>query len=151
MYASRLLAGEALEVQMADRKLFCEVVSPERIVYSGEAEMVVAHGVEGELGIMSHHIPMVTPLEIGELRVKGGDGQIYIAVAGGYLEFRDNKLTILADAAEVSSQIDVARAELKRQEREREIAEAKSSDEKLIEAEISLKKALLRLKVAQRN
>lgn len=136
---------------MADRKLFCEVVSPEQIVYSGEADMVVAHGVEGELGIMSHHIPIITPLEIGELRVKGDDGQVHIAVCGGYLEFRDDKLTVLADAAEISTQIDVARAEAKRAEREKEIAEARAAGDKFLEAEISLKKALLRLKVAQRN
>ncbi|MBE0446497.1 MAG: ATP synthase F1 subunit epsilon [Actinobacteria bacterium] len=136
---------------MANRKLFCEVVSPERIVYSGEADMVVAHGIEGELGIMPQHIPIVTPLEIGELRVKNDDGQVYIAACGGYLEFRDDKLTVLADAAEVSSQIDVARAEAKRLEREKEVAEAKASGEKLLEAEISLRKALLRLRVAQRD
>ncbi|MDI6716485.1 MAG: F0F1 ATP synthase subunit epsilon [Actinomycetota bacterium] len=131
-------------------KLICEVVSPERVVYSGEAEMVVARGVEGELGIMAHHIPIVTPLEIGELRVIREDGVEYIAVMGGYLEFRDNKMTVLADIAELASQIDVARAQLKKEERERELAEAKASDEALLQAEISLKKALLRLKVAQR-
>jgi len=136
---------------MANRKLFCEVVSPERIVYSGEADLVVAHGIEGELGIMSQHIPMVTPLEIGELRVKKDNEQEYIAVCGGYLEFRDDKLTVLADSAEIAAQIDVARAEAKRLEREREIAEAKASGVKLLEAEASLKRALLRLKVAQRG
>jgi F-type H+-transporting ATPase subunit epsilon len=113
--------------------------------------MVIALGVEGELGIMPMHIPIITPLEIGELRVKSDDDYTHIAVMGGYLEFRDDKLTVLADAAEVSSQIDVARAEAKKAEREREIAEAKASDEKLLEAEISLRKALLRLKVAQRD
>lgn len=135
---------------MADRKLFCEVVSPERVVYSGEVDMVVAHGVEGELGIMSHHIPIVTPLEIGEFRAKNDNEQEHIAVMGGYLEFRDDKVTVLADAAELASQIDVARAEKKREERERQMAEAKVSEEELLGAEISLRKALLRLKVAQR-
>jgi len=99
---------------------------------------------------MARHIPIVTPLEIGELRVIREDGVEYIAVMGGYLEFRDNKMTVLADIAELASQIDVARAQLKKEERERELAEAKASDEALLQAEISLKKALLRLKVAQR-
>ncbi len=136
---------------MADRKLLCEVVSPEKIVYSGEAEMVVVHGVEGELGIMAGHIPIVTPLEIGEMRVKHDNGQEYIAVLGGYLEFSNDKATVLADAAELAQQIDVVRAEQKKQEREKELADAKSDDEKELEAEISLRKALLRIKVAQRR
>ena len=136
---------------MADRKLYCEVVSPERVVYSGEADIVIARGVDGELGIMSHHVPIVTPLEIGELRVKNNDKQEYIAVMGGYLEFRNEKVTVLADVAEMASQIDVSRAEKKREERERELAEARQlSDEALLEVEISLKKALTRIKVAQR-
>jgi len=135
---------------MADRKVFCEVVSPERTVYSGEADMVVVRGVEGELGVMANHVPIVTPLEIGEARVKHEGGQEYIALMGGYLEFRDNKATILADIAELSSEIDVARAEQKRQEREKELAEAKMDEEAMIAAEVSLKKALIRLKVAQR-
>ncbi len=135
---------------MADHKLRCEVVSPERVVYSGEANMVVARGIEGELGIMSHHIPIITPLEIGELRVKHDNEQEHIAVMGGYLEFREDKVTVLADAAELASQIDVARAEKKKEERERQLAEAKAGDEGLVGAEISLRKALLRLKVAGR-
>lgn len=135
---------------MADRKISCEVISPERIVYSGEAEMVVARGVEGELGIMSNHVPFVTPLDIGEMRVKHDDGQEYIAVMGGYLEFGNNKLTVLADIAEVRSQIDVTRAQQKKEEREKQLAEAKLEDQALLEAEISLRKALLRIKIAQR-
>lgn len=136
---------------MADRSLSCEVISPERIVYSGEAEMVVARGVEGELGIMANHVPFVTPLDIGEMRVKHDDGQEYIAVMGGYLEFRDNKVTVLADIAEVRSQIDITRAQQKKEEREKQLAEAKLEDQALVEAEISLRKALLRIKVAQRG
>jgi F-type H+-transporting ATPase subunit epsilon len=136
---------------MADRKLLCEVVSPENIVYSGEADMVVALGVEGELGIMPQHIPIVTPLALGELRIFNGGQREFVAVLGGYLEFRENKLTILADAAELSQEIDIARAEAKRLAREQEIAEAKASGKMLLEAEVSLKKALVRLRVAQKG
>lgn len=136
---------------MADRKLLCEVVSPENIVYSGEADMVVALGVEGELGIMSQHIPIVTPLALGELRIFNGGQREFVAVLGGYLEFRENKLTILADAAELSHEIDIVRAEAKRLAREQEIAEAKASGKMLFEAEVSLKKALVRLMVARKG
>ena len=136
---------------MAEHKLLCEVVSPERIVYSGEADMVVATGVEGELGIMAKHVPLVVPLEIGEMRVLNDNEHLHIAVLGGYLEFRDDRLTVLADAAELAHQIDIARAEAKRQERERELAEARSGGKKLFEAEVSLKKALVRLKVAKKS
>ncbi|MDI6817459.1 MAG: ATP synthase F1 subunit epsilon [Actinomycetota bacterium] len=136
---------------MADRKLLCEVVSPENIVYSGEADMVVALGIEGELGIMPQHIPIVTPLALGELRIFNGGQREFVAVLGGYLEFRENKLTILADAAELSHEIDIARAEAKRLAREQEIAEAKASGKMLLEAEVSLRKALVRLRVAQKG
>ncbi|OFW31853.1 MAG: ATP synthase F1 subunit epsilon [Candidatus Aquicultor primus] len=136
---------------MADRKLLCEVVSPENIVYSGEADMVVALGIEGELGIMPQHIPIVTPLALGELRIFNSGQREFVAVLGGYLEFRENKLTILADAAELSHEIDIARAEAKRLAREQEIAEAKASGKMLLEAEVSLKKALVRLRVAQKG
>ncbi|MBS3908075.1 MAG: ATP synthase F1 subunit epsilon [Actinobacteria bacterium] len=136
---------------MADRKLLCEVVSPENIVYSGEADMVVALGVEGELGIMPRHIPIVTPLALGELRILNGGQRDFVSVLGGYLEFRNDKLTILADAAELSHEIDIARAEAKRLEREAEIAEARASGKILLEAEVSLRKALVRLRVAQKG
>ncbi|HEY3375684.1 MAG TPA: F0F1 ATP synthase subunit epsilon [Candidatus Aquicultor sp.] len=135
---------------MADHKLTCEVVSPERIVFSGEADIIVARGAEGELGIMANHIPIVTPLQIGELRVKNGNDQEYITVMGGYLEFNNNKATVLADVAELWSQIDVERARQKKEERERELSDAKLSEETLAEAEISLRKALLRLEIAER-
>lgn len=135
---------------MADRKILCEVVSPERVVYSGEADMVVVRGVEGELGIMPGHIPVITPLKIGELRIKHETGQEYVAVMGGYIEFSYDKATILGDVCELCSEIDVERARQKKEEREREIAEAKLDVEAMAIAEASLAKSLLRLRVAER-
>lgn len=131
-------------------KLCCEVVSPERVVFSGDAEMVVARGVEGELGIMAGHVPIVTPLQIGELRVITSGEQQYIAVLGGYLEFGYDKVTVLADACEFCHEIDVERAKRKREEREQELAKADLDEESKAEAQISLQKALLRLQVAER-
>jgi F-type H+-transporting ATPase subunit epsilon len=134
---------------MAEHRLKCEVVSPERIVYSSEAEMVVVRGAAGELGIMANHIPIVTPLAIGEMRVKTDGGQEILAVHGGYLEFSNNTVTVLADAAELREEIDIERARLKKAEREKEIADAERLDKATFtEAEVSLRKALLRLRVS---
>jgi F-type H+-transporting ATPase subunit epsilon len=134
---------------MSEHKLQCEVVSPERIVYSSEADMVIVRGVQGELGIMAQHIPIVTPLAIGEMRVKQEGGQEVLAVHGGYLEYSGNKVTILADAAELREEIDIERAKLKRAEREKQMSEAdKLSAQALVDAEVSLRKALLRLRLS---
>jgi F-type H+-transporting ATPase subunit epsilon len=134
---------------MAEHRLQCEVVSPERIVYSSEAEMVVVRGVDGELGIMAQHIPIVTPLAIGEMRIKHEGGQEILDVHGGYLEFSNNTVTVLADAAELREEIDVERAKLKKAEREKQMGGAdKLNEQVLIEAEVSLRKALLRLRLS---
>ncbi|MDO9107779.1 MAG: ATP synthase F1 subunit epsilon [Coriobacteriia bacterium] len=94
------------------RTLMCEIITPERIVYTNEVEMVVAPTVDGEIGVLPLHAPLVSALKPGEIRVKwDNDKEVeWFAVAGGYIQVHEDKVIILADHAVVASQIDVERA-----------------------------------------
>lgn len=131
-----------------DRKLRCRILTPEKTVYEGDVDMVVAPALDGEVGIMPLHTPLVAPLKIGELRVKRGDDQDYIAVQGGYLEVREDILTVLADDAELASRIDVEAAERAKAEAEKRLAEAGEEEADFYEAQDRLEWALTRLRVA---
>src|SRR5579885_1651732 len=91
--------------------LHVEVVTQDRNVYSGEADMVVAPGSEGVLGILPRHAPLLTLLKVGELRIKHDNDEDALFVAGGFMEVYHNVVTVLADAAERAEDIDAARAE----------------------------------------
>src|ERR1051326_1221103 len=91
--------------------LHVEVVTQDRNVYSGEADMVVAPGSEGVLGILPRHAPLLTLLKVGELRIKRDNQEEALFVAGGFMEVYHNVVTVLADAAERAEDIDEARAE----------------------------------------
>lgn len=95
------------------RTLLCEIVTPERILYSNEVRMVVASTPEGEVGILPLHAPIVTTLAPGEVRLQFGDHASdweFFSVSGGYLQVHEDKVIVLADAAVSVSQIDKARA-----------------------------------------
>jgi len=89
----------------------CEIVSQDRNVFSGEAEMVILPGVEGVMGILPHHSPLLTTLSYGIITVVTKDEREYFTVAGGIAEVQPDQVTILADAAENVEEIDIARAE----------------------------------------
>ncbi|MFN8104060.1 MAG: ATP synthase F1 subunit epsilon [Acidimicrobiia bacterium] len=89
-----------------------EIVTPEAVLYSGEADMVIARGLAGEVGVLRDHEPMLVGLDYGEMRVYQGDSVTdRFAVYGGFLEVRDNVVSVLSDDAEDSRAIDVADAE----------------------------------------
>lgn len=139
---------------MAERKVLCEVVTPERMVYAGEVDMVIAPGADGELGILPFHAPLITLLNVGELRVKIDNQQEYIAIHGGYLEVSEDRVTVLAQAAELASQIDVERAREAQQKSEKELAEAMAGDvpeEDIARLQQALSSAALRLKLAAKK
>jgi F-type H+-transporting ATPase subunit epsilon len=136
---------------MAERKLRCDIITPEKIVYSGEVDMVIAPGIEGELGILPLHIPLISVLKVGELRLKIGKKQEHMALAGGYLEVREDKVIVLADSAESAEHIDVERA--RRAKERAESLLTQSSKEKQLEftrAQGDLERALNRLRIAAR-
>jgi len=128
--------------------LLLEVVTPERIVYSQQADMVIVKGAEGELGILPNHIPLVTPLKIAPVRVKKSGGQEdLIAVHGGFIEVRKEKVVVLAEAAELPEEIDVDRARAAKERAERRLSE-KAENIDFTRAQIALQKAINRLKVS---
>ena len=91
------------------RTLLCEIVTPERITYTNEVEMLVVPALDGELGVLPLHAPLVAALKAGEVRVKIGDETEWFAISGGYLQVNMDKAIILADDAVPSSQIDLER------------------------------------------
>lgn len=95
------------------RTLLCEIVTPESIVYTNEVEMVVATTPKGEVGILPLHMPLVTTLSPGEVRLRFGSGAAdweFFSISGGYMQVHEDKVIILADAAIAVSQIDASRA-----------------------------------------
>ncbi|MDO8963147.1 MAG: ATP synthase F1 subunit epsilon [Coriobacteriia bacterium] len=109
------------------RTLLCEVVTPERIVYTNEVEMVVAPTIDGEIGILPLHAPLVGALKAGEVRVKFGDTTEWFAISGGYIQVHEDKVIILADQAAVASQIDVERVKQSLSLAEAELATVKAA------------------------
>ncbi|MBW3649085.1 MAG: ATP synthase F1 subunit epsilon [Actinobacteria bacterium] len=126
-----------------------EVVSPERVLYSGEADMVIARTVSGgEIAFLTGHAPFVGALAVGKVRVRpsGGSDEL-IAVHGGFVEVKDDQVSILSDVAELADQIDVNRAREARQRAEEQLRAA-GDDEAREEAEAARRRADLRLEVA---
>lgn len=128
--------------------LNCEIVTAERIVFTGDVDMVVAPGIEGALGILPRHAPLLTALQVGELRIKQGREEILMAVTGGFMEVLPNKVIILADAAERAEEIDVARAQEARRRAESRLAD-RASNVDTTRAEAALRRSLIRLKIVQ--
>ncbi|ATF15999.1 F0F1 ATP synthase subunit epsilon [Brevibacillus porteri] len=130
-------------------KMTVEVVTPERVVYSGQAEMVIARGLQGEIGIMPNHVPLVTPLKTAPVRIKTeGDKEVKMAVSGGFMEVRGDKVTILAETAELPGDIDVERAKAAKERAEKRLAE-KYAELDVKRAERALQRAMARLDVAK--
>ncbi|MFC5711503.1 F0F1 ATP synthase subunit epsilon [Thalassorhabdus alkalitolerans] len=125
------------------------VVTPDGTVYEGDVEMVSARAQSGELGILPNHIPMVAPLAVGAVRLKKSSNDVQlVSVSGGFLEVRPDKVTILAEAAELPSDIDVARARAAKERAERRLESAKQDEIDFKRAQLALKRATTRLDVA---
>ncbi|CCI82669.1 F0F1 ATP synthase subunit epsilon [Lactobacillus hominis] len=136
-----------------EKLLTVTVVTPDGIIYSHRAQAVAMRAIDGERTILYDHLPLVTPLTIGEVRVvRGEDMQNrtdHIAVNGGYIEFSDNVATIIADSAERARNIDVKRAQSAKERAEKHIQEAKAkhNEREVLEADIALRRAINRLNV----
>ena len=127
-----------------------EIVTAERVVYSDEVDVIVAPGIEGELGILPHHAPLLTVLQPGELRVIKDGQETIIAVTGGFLEVLANKVTILADAAERADEIDEERAQAAVR-RAQERLDRREADMDLEGAVAAMRRAQARLGIARRR
>ncbi len=126
-----------------------EIVTAERIVFSDDVNTVVAWGVEGQLGILPHHTPLMTMLQPGDLLIRKDDEEQYLAISGGFLEVRPDKVIILADACERAEEIDIARAEAAKRRAE-ETLKMHPPGVDAGASEVALRRSLARLKVVER-
>ena len=127
-----------------------DIVTAERLVYSEDVDVVIAPGVEGQLGILPHHAPLMTTLQTGELRVRKGGEELFLAISGGFLEVRPDRVIVLADAAERADEIDVARAEEAKRRAEERLREHLPGLD-TARAEVALRRALTRLEMVGRR
>ncbi len=127
-----------------------QIITAEREVFSGEVDALVAPGVAGQLGILPNHAPLMTVLQPGELLVRAGGDDSYLALSGGYLEVLGNQVIVLADAAEDVDEIDEARAQ-EALARAQERISSRESDIELEQAVASLRRAQVRVTVARRR
>jgi F-type H+-transporting ATPase subunit epsilon len=127
-----------------------EIVTAERVVYSEDVDAVIAPGIEGQLGILPHHAPLMTTLIPGELVVKKGGQELPLAITGGFIEVRPDRIIVLADAAERVEEIDVARAEEAKRRAEERLKE-RGPDVDQVRAEAALRRSLVRLEIAARR
>ena len=127
-----------------------EIITAERRVFSDEVEVLVAPGIDGELGILPHHAPLMTALQPGEIMIRQEGQETYLAVSGGFLEVMGNQVTILSDACERSDEIDEERAQLAVQHAQERLA-SRTSDLDLEAATSAIRRAESRLKVARRR
>jgi F-type H+-transporting ATPase subunit epsilon len=125
-----------------------EVVTAERELYSGEAELVSAPGADGRLGILPGHAALLALLAPGGLRIDLRGSQENLFVSGGFIEVANNRVTVLADTAEHAEEIDTARAEAARRRAQERLQEAQSSADRAA-LQAALQRALFRLKVAE--
>lgn len=125
-----------------------EVVTAERELFNGEADMVVAPGTEGMLGILPRHAALLTTLKTGEMRIKLNGAEEPLFISGGFLEVSNNRVTVLADTAEHAEEIDQARAEEARRSAQERLQQATSEAER---AELlgALERAMTRLRIAE--
>lgn len=132
------------------KSLRLEIITAERIVLTEEAVASVrVPSSEGVVGILPRHAPLMTTLAPGELIMRKGDEEESFFVTGGFLEVRNNQIAVLADASERAEEIDVDRAEEARQRAAEALKEKRDSAE-LAAAEAAMRRALIRLRLAQR-
>lgn len=128
-----------------------EVVTPERVAYSGQAASLQAPGSEGSFGVLAGHIPLLTSLQIGRLRFVEEDGnEVQMAISGGFVEVGREQVAVLAETAERIEEIDVERAESARQRAEERLAQARAGQEEIdvARAQAALSRALNRLRTS---
>jgi len=131
-------------------KILLEVVTPERQLLSQQVDEVIAPGSEGEFGVLPGHCHFLSTLRIGELRYRVDNQTHHMAILWGYAEVTPTKVTVMAEVAEKAEDIDVDRATAKVEEAERRL-QAGGLPSEVKEAQISLEKARLRKKIAERS
>ncbi len=128
-----------------------DVVTPERVIFSDQVNSVNAPGVEGELGILPHHCPLITLLQPGQIAIKKAGEETLIAVSGGFVEVRPDRVIILADIADRDDEVDSLKAEEAKQQAERALREKQISEIDKAQAEVALRHAVACLRIAEKR
>ena len=131
--------------------LHIEVITPERKVYEDDVDMVIAPGSEGYLGILPHHAPLLTGLGPGEFRVKRGGSEEVLAVFGGFMDVRGDRVTVLTDSAERPEEIDLQAAQEARERAQQALAAGTLNAADEARARASLQRELMRIRVVERR
>ena len=128
-----------------------DIVTPEKLAFSDEVDAVTLPGSEGELGVLPHHAPLVSTLGLGELRIRKGGTEESFAIAGGFLQVLPDRVVVLAETADMASEIDLEKAQEARREAEKALESGYHEGADLSTARAALQTALLRERVAQRR
>jgi F-type H+-transporting ATPase subunit epsilon len=121
--------AENREERGGGRQLFCRVITPEEVIYDGEADLVIARIADGDLGVLVDHAPLVSTVEAGEVRIREGDEQQVYATSDGFFKVSENLVQVLVEEAVSPDEIDVDAAENRVEEAERELSEASEEAE----------------------
>jgi F-type H+-transporting ATPase subunit epsilon len=128
-----------------------EIVTPEKLAYQDEVDSVVLPGSEGELGVLPHHAPLVSTLGAGELRLRKGGQEESFAIVGGFLQVLPDKVVVMAETADMASEIDLEKAQEARRTAEQALEGGFVEGADLAAARASLQSALIRIRVAERR
>jgi F-type H+-transporting ATPase subunit epsilon len=128
-----------------------EIVTPERLAFEDDVDSVNVPGIEGELGILPHHAPLLSMLGFGELRIRRGGAEESFAIVGGFVQVRPDKVVVMAETADLAAEIDLEKAQEARREAERALESGYHEGADLSSARAALQQALLRIRVAERR
>jgi F-type H+-transporting ATPase subunit epsilon len=131
--------------------ILLEIVTPERLAYSDEVDSVTLPGAEGELGVLPHHAPLLSTLGAGELTLRKGGSEETFAIVGGFLQVLPDKVVVMAETADMASEIDLERAQEARRQAEAALETGFHEGADLSAARAALQTALLRIRVAERR
>ena len=115
--------------QRDERQLFCRVITPEEVIYDGEADLVIVRIADGDLGVLVDHSPLVSSVEVGEVRIREDDEQLVYATSDGFFKVSKNLVQVLVEEAVSVEDIDVDAAEDRVEEAEQELSEVSEEAE----------------------
>ena len=131
--------------------LHLEIVTPEKLAYADDVDSVQLPGSEGELGVLPHHAPLLSMLGVGELRIRKAGTEESFAIVGGFLQVLPDRVVVMAEMADMASEIDLERAQEARRRAEQTIDSGVTEPADLAAARASLQAALIRIRVAERR
>ena len=132
---------------MSAGKLHLRIITPSRVMFEGEVDMVIARAYEGEVAFLYNHIPITLTLDYGLMRIMQGDETHRAAVLGGIVELYDNRITVISERAEWANDIDTARAREEKEQAERQIRELTDRNE-IYQAQLTMRRSAVRLEVS---